>query len=304
MNNSIIFSLVILSGLGICGCGKNTSQVRSGPKQPVSAFKLTVYSDGHDTSVQINGEPVGYSPSLFWPDFDDRDIIVRGFPIHSGTNLYSFTTTPDLPANYPMQVMNLFLMSFSQESKRGIVSPWDWHIEDMFTNRSDPTNSWTWDADFEISQDTPDPGFELLGAKTNVYTQQACSFAVKLAWMFREQDEAGLASALSLEGKEAVLTNCTGFLVKQLTPGTVSVAGVTNVTEVNADIGPRSILVYPSDQDRLAEVSFLRGKVRKRFFLDYVRFTRLNGKWKVALPGSEFFDLNLPADSVTNELPK
>jgi hypothetical protein len=161
----------------------------------------------------------------------------------------------------------------------------------------------TWDSDFEIETVGSNPDFDLLDSNTNAYMQQVRSFSLQLANLYKTQNAEGLAGALGLPNKKALLTSYEGqFIFSDTNP--VDSASVTNESEIAVEFGKRLMLVYSDERDHLASMTFSKGKMNYTVFIDYFRFARLRGKWKVALPGSEFFDLNISDDSSANEKPK
>lgn len=311
--NALSLLFLILTGFLVSGCRRDSNQVDVETKKPSAAFELMILSHWHDTTLYINAEPAGWaSASARWnsngdPINDQREIISRGFPIHIGSNSYSVEVTPDyLPDYKPSKFGNpkIFLLGYSQESKDGVISSEHWRLEDTFNDELPETNDVAWDAYFEIKTTIPDPGFELLGGKTNAYMAQVRSLTVKLAHLIKTQDAEGLASALSLPNKKILLTNCPEFFAKDFSTNIVNSACVTKESEINVEIGKRLVLAYPEAENHLVHVTYSIGKQNLTSFIDYFTFARKNGKWMVSLPGSEFFSINAKDDSATNETSK
>jgi len=308
----IALGLMILAGLLESGCHRETEQNSTVSTQATGAFELNILSRGHDTTLYINGEPAGWA-SASAKAGDERDILIRGFPIHAGSNSYSITVTPDYPTNYVSPRYGnpyISLLSYSQESEKGIVQSGHWRSEDTFKDDLPESNCVSWDASFDISAPVSDPDFDLVDSNTNVYINQVQSYTVKLAKLFETQDADGLAHALGfanakswhakynanskIQGEDFFFNQVS--LADQILTNVIDSASITNEPDLDVEIGKRLILVYSDSGDHLAQLTFSNGKLHCTKFVDYFTFARKQGKWMVAWPTTDFFELNISDD--------
>jgi|GEM_PF-4458642 len=302
MKKFIVFGLLLfIAGFGLSGCFREAGKAGDDSTPQTAAFDLEIFSLAHDTTLWINDEPAAWaSPSASIAQ--DRSFIINGFPIRHGKNSYSITVSADYPPDYKIPRFgnpDIYMLSSVQESDDGVIRPARWLRVDEFRDKFPETNDIVWDSSFEIKATISDPGLDLLGASTNVLSEQARLFSVELAKLLKNQDAEGFAGALSLTNKENVQNfigpkGLTNFVYgsEDLTNLDYSVC-VSNAADVEIEIGSRIMLAHSRDGGHLAEWTYENGRSRRTVFLDCLGFARLQGKWKVSLPGSQFFDLGL-----------
>lgn len=309
MNKFIVSHILLLiAGLGLSGCSHEARRAGGDSTLQTAAFELMILSRAHDTTLWINDEPAAWaSPSASISQ--NMDFIVNGFPIRSGENSYSVMVSSDYPPDYKIPRFgndDIHLLSSVQESDDGVFRSTRWLRVDEFRDKFPETNDIIWDSKFEIKVTVPDPGFDLLGASTNILGEQARLFSVGLAKLLKNQDAGGFARALSLTNKE----NLQNFIGPQsLTNFVYGSEGITNLVysvcisnaaDIEIETGSRIMLAHSHNGGHLAEWTYENGKSRRTVFLDCLRFARVRGKWQVSLPGSLFFNLGL--DENTNGL--